>query len=53
MRQYEASKAMRVARTTPIPLTVGTFETRRRVESDDGCEDGDPERHHPFDGLHF
>ena len=37
MRQlYEASKAMRVARTavrtTPIPVTVGTFETRREHE---------------------
>ena len=35
-QQYEASKAMRVARTvtrtTPVPVIVGTLETRRKHE---------------------
>ena len=44
-QQCEASKALRVAstavRTTPIPVTVGTFETQRKLwaKSDDSYED--------------
>ena len=52
--------------TTPIPVTVDTFDTRRqhkgaksghsydeRVKNDDSYEDGDLKGLHPCDCLHF
>ena len=61
---------LRIAmRTTPIPVTVGTFEARRqhegpkvttvtrmealRLQNDDCYEDGDPDGADPCDCWHF